>query len=206
MRNGSCDRDARLGLAWAGSLIVLLSFSRFKRADYLLPAYPGIAIWLGCAIEQAYLRSTLSGRRAWLTSGVVAAVVTAVAWGVVERTVVPRLDVEREKHSFAAAIRAVAPQPTQILFFRVEDHLLAFHLGRPINTFMEWENLDIWTGRPGPHFVLMPAECAAEWQDHVTAGTLEELLRYEDRTDRRCPRGLVLMRTRPATSADERSP
>jgi 4-amino-4-deoxy-L-arabinose transferase-like glycosyltransferase len=203
IRNSSCDRDARLGLVWAGSLVLLLSCSRFKRADYLLPAYPGVAIWLGCALEQAYFRTTLSRQRAWLASGVVMAVVIAVAWGDFERTIVPRLDADREKHSFAAAIRTVAPRPTQILFFRVEDHLLAFHLGRPINTFMEWENLDIWTGRPGPHFVLMPAEWASQWQDHVTAGTLEELLRYEDRTDRCRPRGLVLMRTHPATSADE---
>jgi 4-amino-4-deoxy-L-arabinose transferase-like glycosyltransferase len=200
------DHDARLGLAWSGSLIVLLSLSSFKRADYLLPAYPGIAIWLGCALEQVYLRSSLSRRKAWLATGVVAAAVTAVSWGVFERTVVPRLDAEREKRSFAAAIRAVAPRPRQILFFRVEDHLLAFHLGRPLNTFMEWENLDIWTGRPGEHLIVMPAECAAEWRDHVTSGTLEEVLRYEDRTDRRRPRGLVLMRTHPATSADERSP
>ena len=132
--------------------------------------------------------------------------ITAVGWGIAERTLVPRLDAEREKRTFAAAIRSVAPRPQQILFFRVEDHLLAFHLGRPLNTFMEWENLDIWAGRPGPHYVLMPAECAAEWPDHVTAGTLEELLRYDDRTDRLRPRGLVLMRTHAATSADERAP
>jgi len=206
IRGCSADQDARMGLAWAGSLIVLLSLSSFKRADYLVPAYPGIAIWLGCALEQVYLRSHLPRRRALVAAGVLVAAITAASWGVFERTVVPRLDAKREKQTFAAAIRTIAPRPRQILFFRIEDHLLAFHLGRPLNTFMEWENLDIWVGRPGEHFILMPAECAAEWREHVTAGTLEELVRYDDRTDRRRPRGLVLMRTHPATSADERIP
>jgi hypothetical protein len=110
---------------------------------------------------------------------------------------VPRLDAEREKQTFAAAVRAVAPRPGLVLLFRVEDHLLAYHLGRPLNTFLEWENLDVWVGRPGPHYVLMPAECAAGWRQYITSGTLDETLRYTDRTDRRRPRDVVLMRTRP---------
>ena len=37
--------------------------------------------------------------------------------------------------------------------------------------------LDVWAGRPGPNYVLMPAPCADEWQRHVTAGRLDEVLR-----------------------------
>ena len=37
------DPWARLGCAWMVSVTVLLSLSKFKRADYLLPAYPGFA-------------------------------------------------------------------------------------------------------------------------------------------------------------------
>jgi len=125
-----------------------------------------------------------------------------VAWGVAERTIIPRFDAEREKRSFAAAIRAVAPRPTQILFFRVEDHLLAYHLGRPLNTLLEWENLDIWAGRAGSHHILMPADCAVAWRQYITSGDLDEVLRYTDRTDRQRPRDLVLMRTRPRAASD----
>jgi hypothetical protein len=111
--------------------------------------------------------------------------------------VVPKLDADREKHMFAAAVRQVAPRPQLLLLFRVEDHLLSFHLGRPLNTFLEWENLDVWAGRPGPHHVLMPAECAAVWRQYITSGELVEVLRYTDRSDRHRPRDLVLMRTCP---------
>ena len=85
-----------------------------------------------------------------------------------------------------------------MLFFRVEDHCLAWHLGRPQNTFREWENLDVWAGRLGPNFIVMPAECADAWPQYITSGALDEVLRYTDLTERRTPRPLALMRTRPA--------
>src|SRR5439155_1423942 len=137
-------------------------------------------------------------RARWLAVGTGGVVATMFAgWAVFLHVTVPRLDADREKHTFAAAVRAVAPPPELVLLFRVEDHLLAYHLGRPLNTFLEWENLDVWAGRPGAHHVLMPAGCADVWRQYITSGTLEEVLRYRDRTDRQRPRDLVLMRTRP---------
>jgi hypothetical protein len=177
---------------------VLLSASRFKRADYLRPAYPGAALWLGCVGERSFLalHSSLRARR--LAVGLIGVWAAAlVGWGVFLHGALPQLDAEREKRTFAAAVRAVAPMPEQILLFRVEDHLLAFHLGRPLNTFLEWENLDVWAGRPGRFHILMPAECAAAWPQYISSGELVEVLRFTDRTDRRRPRDLVLVRTRP---------
>ncbi|HEX4589710.1 MAG TPA: hypothetical protein VH120_07260, partial [Gemmataceae bacterium] len=109
--------------------------------------------------------------------------------------VVPTWDAEHGQAAFAAATRQVAPKPSLVLLFRVEDHLLAYHLGRPLNTFLEWENLNVWVGQSPPHHVVMPAECAAEWRQYITSGALEEVARFTDRTDRRKPRDLVLMRT-----------
>ncbi len=48
------DAQARLGAAWLLAMLVFLSCMRFKRADYLLPAYPGAALLLGCAAERLY--------------------------------------------------------------------------------------------------------------------------------------------------------
>jgi hypothetical protein len=111
--------------------------------------------------------------------------------------VLPAQDAANRQDEFAAEVRQVAPAPQLVLFFRAEAHALAFHIGRPINTFLEWENLDVWAGRPGPNYVLMPAPCADEWQRHVTAGALEEVLRQPDVPGRSPDRTLVLMRTRP---------
>ena len=40
------DQEARFGLIWFAAVFAVLSCSSFKRADYLLPAYPGAAIFL----------------------------------------------------------------------------------------------------------------------------------------------------------------
>ena len=96
------------------------------------------------------------------------------------------------------------PAPCLVFFFRAEAHLHANHIGPPINTFLEWENLDIWAGRPGHHYIIMPADCAAEWPRHVTSGSLEEVLRSSDLDgDVHRLRPLVLMRTHPSVSASK---
>src|SRR5262249_19365801 len=64
-RRGLCraDADARFGLVWFVSVLLVLSCSRFKRADYLLPAYPGAAIFLGCVGQRLLGESALKWRR-----------------------------------------------------------------------------------------------------------------------------------------------
>src|SRR6185312_14187417 len=56
------DADARFGLTWFLTVLLILSCARFKRADYLLPAYPGAAIFLGCMGER-WLRGLAEERR-----------------------------------------------------------------------------------------------------------------------------------------------
>lgn len=190
------DATARLGFVWLASVTVLLSFSRFKRADYLLPAYPGMALALGCGLERLAVSRQWQPRlqRIAIAAPLGAAV---MVWTVLLHTLIPAMDADRSKSEFAAAVRSLAPAPHQVLMFRVEDHLLGYHLGRPINAFLEWENFDIWAGRPGPNFVVMPAACADRWRQYISSGTLEVLTRYADRTDRERQRDLVLVRTRP---------
>ncbi len=47
--------DVRLGVVWFLTVFALLSCARFKRADYLVPAYPGAALFLG-AVFSAWWR------------------------------------------------------------------------------------------------------------------------------------------------------
>lgn len=184
------DPEARLGLVWLASIFVLLSLVRFKRGDYLLPAYPGAAIFLGCMLERA-CQTVRQPRRLVLGFAAIVAV-TLAGWWVFLHESLPAHEAEREQQTFAAAIRAQAPAPKPVLFFRAESHLLAFHLGWPLFTFLEWENLDVWAGRPGEHWIVMPPDCAAEWPQHVSRGKLEEVLR----TSAGHEHPLVLMRIR----------
>jgi hypothetical protein len=184
------DRIARFGLVWLIAVVGVLSCAKFKRADYLLPAYPGLAIFLGCVVERLYLAAKPMARRAFV--GALAAMTAGVVgvWGYFIHVEHPRLEPRREHVSFARAIREVAPGEV-ILFFRVECHPLAFHLGRPINTLLEWENLDVWAGSPRATYVLMSPEDAADWHNHLTTGRLDEVMRNPPGHDK----PLVLLRT-----------
>jgi hypothetical protein len=121
----------------------------------------------------------------------------AAGWWVYLDHVVPRRDAALEHHRFAAEVRRHAPPPSLVLFFRAEAHALAFHVGRPIDTLLEWENLDYWVGRPEMYYVIMPPEYAREWARHLKTGQLQEVLRSTDLPGSRSSHPLVLLRTLP---------
>src|SRR5262249_19564427 len=132
------DRDARFGLAWAAAMVALLSCARFKRSDYLLPAYPGLALFLGCAAE-SWLRERSAAARRWAVRGFAATLAACgLAWLAFWQFVLPGQDAANRQAEFAARVRASLPPGQVVLFFRAESHALAFHLGRPLNTFLEW--------------------------------------------------------------------
>ncbi len=189
------DAEARFGLVWAVAMTVLLSCARFKRSDYLLPAYPGAALFLGSLLERCYAalpyRRVLSIGLSCLLAGV------TVGWAVYLSVVLPRHEPQLEFRRFAEEIRRRAPAPQMVIFFRAEAHPLAFHVGRQIDTILEWENLDVWANRPETWYVVMPPENAVEWPRYLKHGQLEEVLRNVDLAGGRHAHPLVLMRTRP---------
>ena len=71
------EPEARFGCVWLVSLILLLSLLEYKRSDYLLPAYPGAALMLGCVAERWCRTLTAWHRR--LAFGSLAAIVLAAA-------------------------------------------------------------------------------------------------------------------------------
>jgi 4-amino-4-deoxy-L-arabinose transferase-like glycosyltransferase len=65
---------AAFGLLWFVTIFLFLSIVRFKRADYLLPAYPGLAIFVGCWLAKK-VPGTFSSKAC---AGV--ALVVAIPW------------------------------------------------------------------------------------------------------------------------------
>jgi 4-amino-4-deoxy-L-arabinose transferase-like glycosyltransferase len=188
------DSEARFGLVWLLTVVVLLSCLRFKRADYLLPAYPGAALFLGAVAQRWYGRARR--KRLAVAFGLVLAA-CVLSWWSYLHLVLPRQEAERPYRQFAAVIRRLAPHPQPIFFFRAEAHALAFYVGRPVGTLMEWENLDIWIGRSKSVYVIMPPDCARAWSQHLKAGPLEIVLRTTDLVAEGPDRPLVLQRTLP---------
>ena len=110
------DADAKFGLIWLAVMFALLSASRFKRADYLIPAYPGAAILLGCTLETWLLsRShTTKVRCACVFSGIL--VLIPIGWFAFDRLVTDREQARHQQSDFAVEIRRLAPAPARSSF------------------------------------------------------------------------------------------
>jgi hypothetical protein len=226
------DAEARLGAAWFLGLFVVLSCARFKRADYLLPAFPGAALFLGCMLDRWLARAAGNPKPARISSfgfrisllGLIA-LGAVVGWVVRVDWVLPGQASFRDYTAFAAQVRSAAwpagaaPQTAQgppVIFFRTEAHALAFHVGRPtarsprqlaarpeeegkagrprIEVLVQWEQLRSRLESPGPHFVVLPPESAAN-APHLLPGVhVTEVLRNTDLSGGRHERPLVLVR------------
>ena len=185
-----------LATCWFLPIFVFLSCMSFKRADYLLPAYPGFALAIGCAIERLWAAAA-PVRRLQLAVGVVfggIAAAVALGWIGYNTWIVPRQEMNWPYQRIAEDIRFHTDRP--VIFFRAESHLLAFHVGRPLDTILEWENLAWWTDRDFPVYVVMPEKEAREWPTQLGEGRLEEVLRTRDWVHGRRDHAVVVLRTR----------
>jgi 4-amino-4-deoxy-L-arabinose transferase-like glycosyltransferase len=194
------DPEACFGLVWLMAVLVLLSCFRYKRADYLLPAYPGAALFLGCALSprrEGAVESDNSWAALALWGTASAAGVAALAWAVYVAWVLPAGEPAREYTRFAAAVRSHAPAPEPVLFFRTESHALAFRVGRPLEILVKWEELNDRLSRPGDHYVVMPDDRAAAWPQFLRGVRLDEVSRNTDLAGGSHEHPLVLLRGRP---------
>jgi 4-amino-4-deoxy-L-arabinose transferase-like glycosyltransferase len=172
------DPEARFGLVWLLTVALILSLARFKRADYLLPAFPGAALFLGCVLEHWYCGAVRP--RLLATAFAAVAVACPAGWWLYLEYDLRVQEPARESVHFAEAVRRAVPAPRPVLFFRTEAHAAAFHVGRPLALFVEWEKLNARAADPEPAYVVMPAKVAAECPRHVRSGRLEEVLREPD--------------------------
>lgn len=151
----------RFGCVWCAVMVAVLSAAQFKRADYLLPVFPGAALALGCA-ACGWLHARSRFERPATVAFAVFTVCALAVWPVMWFAVEPKEAARQDKRPFAEAIRAHAPAPQNVILFRTESHLLAYHLGPPLTTLVEWGDLRAALREPGPHTVVMPPECAAD--------------------------------------------
>jgi hypothetical protein len=159
LRGWRLDPVAKAGLAWLAGVVAVLSAAAFKRADYLLPAYPGAAIFLGC-----WLEGRLAGvwRPRLLTA---TAAVMVAGWAVRLGWSLPGEEPYRDYRPFAAVVRGHA-STAEVVFFRAEAHALAFRVGQPLAQLVEWPRLQQRLRRPGEHWVVTrpPVVGARSWR------------------------------------------
>jgi 4-amino-4-deoxy-L-arabinose transferase-like glycosyltransferase len=194
------DTEARFGAVWLLTILVVLSCARFKRADYLLPAFPEAALFLGCAAER-WLRERQLLRAPCFVLSPVRAIAAAVllvimaSWWVHLDIRLPAQEPHRDYRRFATEIRRRSPAPQHVLLFWTESHPLAFHLGRPLDILIEWDDLDAWAARPETTYVVMPPEVARRWPEFLAHGRLEPVLSNTELAGGTHEKPLLLLRT-----------
>lgn len=169
-----------LGLWWFSSIVIALSCLQYKRADYLLPAYPGLALFLGWTVTHWLAHwEPLRVKFAW-RMGLATVVCLGLGWISYVSWILPRLEPGRSLGSFARTVRVYLPAPGQVILFRVDSHHLNWELGKKTERIWEWENLGWWATRPMPIYVVMPARYAAECAKELPEGKLYPLARTTD--------------------------
>jgi hypothetical protein len=196
-RNWRLDGLARFGLAWFVGVFAVLSCAHFKRDDYLAPAYPGAALFLGCLLEH-WSREAKHG--AWVLRGVCLVAVAVLVGQIVRvEVVLPAQEPYRDYRAFAAEIRRRAPAPEPVIFFRTEAHALAFHVGRPQTVLVEWEaircRLRHRAGSGKESYMVTSPEWVAMCPRFLPDLCVEEVCRNAE--EKQHERPLVLLRVRP---------
>ena len=154
---------ARLGVAWVAGGLILLSLARFKRADYLAPLFPGLALWLATSLwpwlqtlQAGWPHGALMGRLA----ATCALGVWCAGWG--WWVSIPNQGAGHGRAELAAAISGARGSGERLVFFQVEDHLLAHHLGSTFETLVTWPPLREAASLPGGVLVVTEPERLGE--------------------------------------------
>jgi 4-amino-4-deoxy-L-arabinose transferase-like glycosyltransferase len=191
-RHWRCDPLARFGLAWLLAVTAVLSCAHFKRDDYLLPAYPGAALFLGCVLDR-WCREAARGQWVLRLVLVVAGVTVLGQWVRVE-FLLPAEEPYRDYRAFGSLIRQRAPAPEEVIFFRTEAHALAFHVGRPQTVLVEWDQLRERLRSSSVAHVVTPPEWVEQCSRNLPGLRPDEVARNTDFNAGKHERPLVLLR------------
>ena len=128
-----------------------------------------------------------------IVAGLAGLLVYVAGWQIYQSWFLPPEEKYWPGRAMAEKIRHQTDGP--VIFFRAESHLFTYYVGRPVDTILEWENLEWWANRPRPIYFIMPEDCARNWRDHLATGSLEEVLYTTDYVEGKRDRPLVVLRS-----------
>jgi len=159
------NRVVRFSAIWF--LVVLLFFSgmRYKRADYLLPAYPALALFVGFRLDEFLNSLTTSQRKKWYLSYTSAVAISVVGWCIYITWVLPEINQVRQGRDFAQVVRQYCGADRAIYMFGTEAHLLSYHLGPPIQRSFDAEQVRNWLEEREPLYVIVSRKALRELEE-----------------------------------------
>ncbi len=171
---------------WVFTMFLLLSSSHFKRADYLLPLYPGLAIALAISVQKVYMVTIETTQKyrlvilkpSYLFPGIL--VLVCLIYLAYDQLILPKTSAPRMQKLFARAIRQQQRAPAKIILFRLESHLLAWHLKPDLQTVVEWHDINALLAEPGQHYFITQSAFIKECQQYIHSRKIEVVFSNED--------------------------
>lgn len=151
-------------IIWLLLLLSALSISNFKRADYLLVAYPACSLLLGSFLNSISIYNTSKIHRFIFLFSIFSGVCTTflvLSWLIFVD--IPNQEPYRDAIIWAKKINMVIPIKEPILFFGEEAHSLAFHLNRQHRILGKPEELAAALSFEKPVWVVTNPEVLILW-------------------------------------------
>jgi 4-amino-4-deoxy-L-arabinose transferase-like glycosyltransferase len=149
------DRAVRFSAIWFLVMLLFFSCMRYKRADYLLPAYPALAMFVGFRLDEFLNSLTTSQRKRWYLGYTSAVAISVVGWCIYITWVLPEINQVRQERDFAQVVRQYCGADQAIYMFGTEAHLLSYHVGPPIRRSFDAEQVRGWLEGRGPLYVIV---------------------------------------------------
>lgn len=122
---------ATLGVGWFLLEFCFFSLCGYKRPDYLLPAYPGAALFVGFWLTRCSYRGVVFPFEVrWPRVGIVGAGLGILCMAGWVHFHLPQMEENRLSLVWAQKWKKLVPSEAPLVFFAEEAHALAFHWGR----------------------------------------------------------------------------
>lgn len=169
------DNLLRFSLCWFLAPTIFLSLMRYKRADYLLPAYPGLALFCGFGLARHLEALTRLARQRWLMASAASVAMMVGLWLAYLTWAIPKWDEVRQQREFASTVRHYVPNQT-IYMYGTEAHLATFHVGKPVRRTYSEAELRLWLITCQPIYIVMPQRCFEKFTQDIENGGHWEIL------------------------------
>lgn len=182
-------------------ILSFLSLSSFKRADYLLPAYPSAAILIGTYLNILF-KGNFEGQKKWSITGplTLGIMTTFLVFAWLLYLDIPSKESTRMAKVWAQQTGKLIGDSESIIFFAEEAHSLAFHLNRPHEVIGSPEELSCFLKPDSPIWVFTNPNVIDLWPSGPPGTAWEVVSSNIDPHDGRNPhKPLVLLKAFPVS-------
>ena len=179
-----------------------LSISSFKRADYLIPAYPAASLIFAIYLNFILSESNIRLQKITKNSLIFGFSFTFFVFSWLLYVDIPTKEPSRLARTWAAQTKKLIEEDEPIIFFGEEAHSLAFHLNRDHEVLGSPDDLREFMTHNKPTWVFTNPQVLNLWPSGPPGINWETVTSNIDEKDGRAPhKPLVLLKAFPASKS-----